>query len=401
VPSPGECDADAEALAYEVVYTADGIPAYAGQALLNRSCGNGQFCHTEGLVAATDRHGAPGGLDFDLPIAALVTERTLETRAAAQARADRLFAHQQRVRSSRDAIWGEVTSGRMPPGGAVGGEVACRVGESAGYDRVAADGATFTSLPRLVDTPDPEPGACDVPARPTDAERAEAREILRSWLACGAPIIDRTIENALESPVGQFVPVCERSCVDATWDAIYEQVIAGRPAIDGVQEAIRPSCAIAGCHAPDPDRAGSFSGMLDMSGGAAAARLALVGMPAVGAPAMGEGCSGPPPAGGAEPGHGMARVVPGDASASLLFLKISAASSLDVCGGRMPSGTIALSPQRACAIAAWIDCGAHADGSCDDPDMTLEEHRAACNIPPGGGTEACLVQEPCVGVARP
>lgn len=394
VSSPGECDSDAEALAYEVVYTADGLPAYAGQALLNRSCGNGQFCHTEG-VSATDRNGAAAGLDFDLPVAALVTERTIASRLAAQARADRLLAHQQRVSSTRDTIWTEISSGRMPPGGSVGGGIACRVAQSPGYDRVAADGVTFSPLPRLADTPDPDPETCNVPPRPTDAERAEAREILRSWLACGAPIVDRTIENALENPVGRFVPVCERSCVDATWSALYEQVIAGRPRIEGVQDAIRPSCAIAGCHAPDPERSGGFSGMLDLSGGPDTALAALVGVPA-----MGEGCSGPPPAGGAEPGHGDQRIVPGDSSTSLLFVKISAASSLDVCGGRMPSSTIPLTAQRVCAFRLWIDCGAcgAGDTSCD---ACVEAGRADCNIPPGGGTDACLAQEPCVHEARP
>ena len=359
--SPGDCDPVAEALAYEVVYTEDGLPAFAGQAMLNRSCGNGQFCHTEGISAATDRNGAPSGLDFDLPLAAIASPRSLDARATIEAAALRLAAHQERVYSMRGDIWGQVTSGSMPPRGEAGDAVRDRVAATPGYDRLAADGATFSPLPGL--------------------DTDEGREILRSWLACGVPVVDRTIENAVDAPVGAFVPVCERSCVDATWDAIYAHVIT-------------PSCAIGGCHAPDEES--RLSGMLDMSGGAAAARLALVDVPA-----MGEGCSGPPPMAGPEPGHGFQRVTPGDSSASLLFVKISAASSVDVCGGRMPSGTIALSPQRACAIAAWIDCGAHADGSCDDPDMTLEQHRAACNIPPGGGTEACLAQEPCARGARP
>jgi hypothetical protein len=62
------------------------------------------------------------------------------------------------------------------------------------------------------------------------------------------------------------------------------------------------------------------------------------------------------PAAGAEcEGSGLIRVVPGDAAASLLYLKITDTAN---CGEPMPVANF-LDPQEIADIKLWIDSGAH------------------------------------------
>ena len=42
------------------VWDIQGLPSYQGQALLDRSCGSGSFCHSVGAEGG-DRFGVPGG----------------------------------------------------------------------------------------------------------------------------------------------------------------------------------------------------------------------------------------------------------------------------------------------------------------------------------------------------
>lgn len=142
LPHSGECD---EELARRVVYThEDGLPAYAGQALVQSSCGDGSFCHAEAALGS-ERYGAPGGLDFDLALAETAEE------------VERLRRGQRQVYRWRRQVLAEVTSGDMPPGEA--GRLVARVG-------------VYADLPPL--------------AGP------EGIETLRNWLACGAPVVERT-----------------------------------------------------------------------------------------------------------------------------------------------------------------------------------------------------------------
>ena len=61
-PIPGPV---ALALAFK---STDGIPMYEGQALVQSSCGNSQFCHTPN-AEGVDRIGTPKGLDYDVSLA--------------------------------------------------------------------------------------------------------------------------------------------------------------------------------------------------------------------------------------------------------------------------------------------------------------------------------------------
>jgi len=106
------------------------------------------------------------------------------------------------------------------------------------------------------------------------------------------------------------------------------------PTLASIQaEVFTPSCALAGCHAPPEPQLGQ-----DLSEGAAHA--SIVEVPSVERPDL-------------------LRVAPGDAPASYLFKKITAAP--DILGDRMPLGGAPLSDEAIEAIRVWIESGAPAD----------------------------------------
>lgn len=300
-----DCDDD---LAREVVYRLDGTPAYIGQAMLIQSCASGgSFCHAEG---AADRYGVPFGLDFDAALA--------DSDAASLLRLARI---QNTIHRNRNAIYAQVVGGAMPPG-AVG-------------DMLDTDLYYYI----------PDPAVVPMPLESIDS--AAGRERLRNWLACGAPVIERTAP--LASPVRcttnaecEVTNLCDlgvRECVgvgdvvpvldlvfDPVWPVIYQRVI-------------EPSCASAiGCHGPEPRSAG-----LDMST-AANGYASLVGAAA----------STDVPSGALCGDMGLTRVVPGDPDASLLMLKLD---GLQPCGSPMPFGP-PITDNALSAIREWITLGA-------------------------------------------
>lgn len=317
---PGDCTD--EAGAFEIVYQPDGTPAFAGQAMMIESCGGGGFCHSQG-IARKDRFGAPQGLDFDLTLASTTPDAENERLA-------RLAAHQEIVLNNRDGIWAQVTSGAMPPDGAVGNQILQST--DLGFERVAQDGTTFSPLPEV--------------------RSDEGREILRNWLACRAPVVERSAprQDLVEVRIGFLVDACARRCVDPTWPDIYAKII-------------EPSCATAACHdstnpsanlnlmADDPTSAASVAGVV--------ARL-----------------SGQGPSGGLCSSSG-SWLTPGMASQSLLFTKCDANPT---CGSRMPLAGSVLTEGSLCALREWIDCGACA--AADDPACAtcLEQARTTCGI---------------------
>ncbi|RLB52556.1 MAG: hypothetical protein DRJ42_14490, partial [Deltaproteobacteria bacterium] len=156
------CDEEASRL---VVYTDDdqGLPAYAGQALITGTCSG---CHD--------------GSDLSLASDGPSTER--------------LRRLQDGFTNSPRNLLGTVYSGSMPP------------------TRNAPTEPSYRSLPAL--------------------QTPEGREILRNWLACGAPVVERITENrpAGVVPVGAVVPAhprvppegcgtgltdCSGTCVDS------------------------------------------------------------------------------------------------------------------------------------------------------------------------------------------
>ncbi|MEC7518451.1 MAG: hypothetical protein VYE22_01230 [Myxococcota bacterium] len=336
----GDCDPRA---ALEIVYTADGVPAFAGQALVNQSCGGGSFCHAGGLPAER-RFGAPVGLEFDLTVAS--TSGDLAAEESARLSREQLQVHRHRAR-----ILEQVAIGAMPPAGAVGESVLASVRT---YDRVGADGRTFTPLPSV--------------------SSDEGRELLRNWLACGSPVVERTVAPSEgENAAGFTVPACERGCVDPTWPAIATEILA-------------PSCAFSRCHDADDPEAG-----LDLSFADEPARSALHARLLEGG-AQGELC--------VDQARGAAMIAPGDPDASLLVRKVTPDDL--PCGSLMPLGGAPLSDQRLCALRAWVACGACADP--DDPRCAdcQREARAECGVVlDEAGAPTCADAVTCPGFARP
>ena len=108
---------------------------------------------------------------------------------------------------------------------------------------------------------------------PGSMEEHEAHAILRNWLACGAPVVERTEERrGVTDPIGFTVPRCETDCVDLTWPAIYDGIITTR-------------CATPGCHDSTVEE-----GELDLTGGAMAAYDRMV----TDGEARGSQCDTPP-----------------------------------------------------------------------------------------------------------
>jgi len=343
LPSVGDCDQEA---ALEVVYTADGTPAFAGQAVLFTSCGAGGFCHATDSIDAQDRFGAPVSLGFDVGIASAGA-------APNEEQAERLRRHVQTVLDQRSNILDQVRSGSMPPEGGAGETYRTQVaGPEFTYDRFEDDGVTFAPLPSLYDE--------------DEARRDEAEEILRNWLACRTPVIERTEmrDDRLDNVIGFTVAACNRTCTDVTWEAIYGEVLA-------------PTCATSRCHdETDPAAELDF-----VTGGADGLfqRLVVDGQTAVGTQCAAEGQS---------------LVIASEPDMSLLLLKLEAASSDDVCGSRMPLSGSPLNSQRLCAIREWIACGAcnAGDDSCDD---CLEMARTTCRIDLSAESN-CSESDPCV-----
>jgi hypothetical protein len=342
-PELGECTGERQMEAFEIVYTAEGTPAYAGQALINQSCGGGGFCHSEN-IDAQDRVGAPAGLSFDLNLASVTSDLNESAVMRLERAQEDTFAH-------RVAVLDQVQRGLMPPQGEESMNVLASLST---YDRVSDDGTTFTPLPAI------------------DTE--EGQEILRTWLACGTPVIERTQARLDgENGIGSTVPTCERRCVDPTWPNIVEQIFM-------------PSCALSRCHDSDAPAA-----QLDMS-------VADPGDPAQLA-ALHEALLDPGyTAGGtlcaASAVSDVPMFVAGDAEGSLMFQKVR--SDLLSCGSLMPLSGSALNEQRLCALEAWINCGACVDPEDEACAACVAEERAGCGVQIGAsGVPECVEQVAC------
>jgi len=152
---PEACDPFA---ARAIVHDSNGLPLYAGQALVLGTCsGGGAFCHASN---AADRIGAPATLDFDL----------VPVRDAARydAEIDVLADVHTMVIAQRNLMWAQIVSGAMPPGE----EGEANIVRDFGY---------------VVDPLNP-----DMDVLLAQLDTPEGQEIVRNWLACGAPFIERT-----------------------------------------------------------------------------------------------------------------------------------------------------------------------------------------------------------------
>lgn len=280
-PEVEDCD---QATATRVAYDpADGRTAYEGQALIISSCGGATLCHGADAEGA-HKNGVPAGLELDVRLAST-------TDAANEAELARLRRGRYLVVQHARSILRTLDLGTMPPGGIDTGELAA-------------------SYLRSDDTPLP---AIDSP---------EAREVLRNWLACGAPVVERTTARADGVPA-VVVPDHYVPPIQPTWASVFRDLLVAR------------RCGNQYCHGDtDSEEVGLHIAYDDCD----ATYRALVG-----ARASGEHCGGP---------GDRSLIVPGDPAASVFLQKLTPDSG--VCGDPMA----ALRPEDLEAIGEWIESGA-------------------------------------------
>lgn len=292
-----QCDpVQAKTIVYNL---GSGLPAYEGQAYMISTCGRGNFCHSEGIAPGL-RHGAPGGLNFDLDHAT-----TLETTDALPNSAEhrRLKANVDATLRYKDDIFGQVKSGAMPPPLPVSSIVA----DGLPNDWARENGDALPSI-----------------------RTAEAQEKLRNWLACGAPVVEAP------SPAGSMVSLMgivggiepsKDFDLSPTWSDIYAR--------------IENTCL--GCHGSEP-----FAANLDLSTSDIAYDRFTQDGPRTGSACFARG----------------AYVVPGDPNASLLYHKLKGedAAGQPVCGSDVEFGPMpppfGASAKFSEAVRQWIMAGA-------------------------------------------
>lgn len=291
-PELGECDpVAARRVAYHALESEDGSPptgtaAYEGQALLIQSCGYGSFCHGAELPPE-NRRGVPEGLTFDVQLAA--ADGTVD-----DARVARLRRGRFRVVQEAQAILRAIDDGTMPPAGDAVADVA------AGAPRYASrDGEPLPAI-----------------------ESAQGREIVRAWLACGAPVVERGArrDDGVEATIEPPLPLPP---IEPNWPSIFENLLQAR------------GCARRVCHGSDDDPRAGYRTFSD----AAQSYAALIDQPAT----------------GSECDAGEILVRPNDPDGSLLLTKLRGDAS---CGDPMPLGGIPLRQVELDAVSAWIACGA-------------------------------------------
>ncbi len=350
----GECNLDGTTdegrpiegpAALNLAYRAtDGLPMYEGQALVQSTCGDGQFCHSP-AATGSERVGVPAGLNFDVALAC--TDPTVDSTCAdlescegdgtQSAYCERL----QRLENnrSRTATWGggiisQLRRGNMPPG-----EAGRRVRD---------------------DTPWFRPDGSQLPL----IGSAEAQDIIRNWLACATPVVARTEFPPSEQLELTPCPTLDgETCVytgpqgdlpDPTWSSIYASLIFNQcllchgPANSNTdQNPDNPDGIIPGGASPQALAALNLSGvnLVDTSNWAFDSHAAVFDVPAS---AEGD-CEG----------QGTV-VIPNDATGSLMIQKLRA---IQTCGSEMPVavGNQTVSDAVIQVVEEWIDLGAPND----------------------------------------
>lgn len=183
----GTCDMTA---ATETTYYLDGVPYYAGQAIVHQSCA-GSFCHAAG--AKNDaRIGAPHGIDFDVrPLGAASSAKDVSV----------LRSGIDQIREAADEMYELVDGGEMPPG---------RAGkrDPLPWHTASAGALVATALP--------------------DVRSKQGKDVLRNWLACDAPIVAYTHPDApgQAEKLGVLEPEIATT-IEPTFAGVYAGVLGG------------------------------------------------------------------------------------------------------------------------------------------------------------------------------
>jgi hypothetical protein len=177
--------------AKQMVYL-NGTPYYAGQALVQQSCANGQ-CHADSAVGPA-RTGAPHGLNFDVaPLGMGATPEAVNALRNGVAK----------VRYEADDMYGQIEDDDMPPGA---------VGKRNPLAWKDMNGNALTNPFPTIDTSD-------------------GKATVRNWLACNAPVVaGYTQPNMTAAPeamsIGDVVPGGTAQMIAPTFTAVYTNVLA-------------------------------------------------------------------------------------------------------------------------------------------------------------------------------
>ena len=346
----GDCNLDGEApdgrpipgpAAFDLAYrVTDGLPMYEGQALVQSTCGDGTFCHAPAAVGA-DRIGVPAGLNFDVALACSEAQdpscepplQSCEGDPQTSNYCQRLTGLQHNQNSVRDWAEGmiqEMRAGAMPP--------------------AEAGRAVRNNTPWLR-----ESDGSELPP----VETGEAQEIVRNWLACGAPVVARAeVPPSTALELQPCPSVDDETCIyngpqgglpDPRWSEIY-------------WAAIFTSCVA--CHGPSNDNTDQnpnnpLGG--EIPGGASPAGLAVLDLTGADTadtsnwPAESHGAVVNALASnlGQCLGQGTL-VVPSNPDASIMLDKMRGEQT---CGDPMPPGQL-LSQALVDVVEDWIDMGA-------------------------------------------
>jgi mono/diheme cytochrome c family protein len=185
---------------------------FGGQAIINASCAG---CHGSQVKGAA-RRGAPAGLDFDLyPVAESEADGMSMNKdgdpivTLTPDQVDGLRERQRLVFEERDLIWEQVKDELMPPNGL---------------------GEVYRALMGLVDTDDEEP--CTRRKQFKAITEKSSQDVLRNWLACGAPIVESqgadVTKELTAGQAGYQYPMCEGDAPPEviTLDVVHEQVLS-------------------------------------------------------------------------------------------------------------------------------------------------------------------------------
>lgn len=286
LPDLGDCDA---AAARELVFrdTGDnvdgdnGLPMYAGQALVQQSCGDGAFCHAE-AAQGTSRYGASHVLDFDLSPACTGFEAPCQ---AGDPITDGLRANRQNAIDHAQIMLQAIDRETMPPPG-VGADVVSRAPSFRRVDFLDIHSESFELRSRVAYCDQLPIGTCAPGATTIELENpllppvgsSEGREIVRNWLACGAPVVESAIEAANLAHTGwQCAPNNEAGHVGDCFVRIPAPVTPPDPTWSSIfTTAILPGCGTK-CHSPS-DPAHFRDSHLDLSTSLAAYQSLIDGV---------------------------------------------------------------------------------------------------------------------------
>ena len=170
---------------------------------------------------------------------------------------------------------------------------------------------------------------------------AQGKEIMRNWLACGAPVVAATQDTCTALPELGTVGACRAADQgDPSAADVYTQIIVGGRCVQG-------------CHEPGGFEFNDHQLDLSLPEGAPEAAYDAV----FDVPTKGQNCGGTDMLTG-EPNR---IIVPFDCQSSVLFQKLNATSAFQVCGAPMPLGRTDPFPQAQLdLLCAWIDAGAPA-----------------------------------------